>query len=137
MLHENNGGGQNGQIVNDQTCTYGELLFRSSKIGNLILHCEKHSTTSTTQPTINRLVVLAMEPSVARVAAILGVLWAGAGYVPLNPHDPDSRFVGILAASGAFCIVTTSDQEERMRAIAKQVSQNYLDSSSRNRCSVG
>jgi amino acid adenylation domain-containing protein len=141
LLHENstdtNGGGQNGQIVNDQTCTYGELLFRSSKIGNLILHCEKHPTTYTnTQPPINRLVVLAMEPSVARVAAILGVLWAGAGYVPLNPDDPDSRFIEIVSASGAFCIVTTSDQEERMRAIAKQVNQNYVDSSSLNRCSV-
>ncbi|WP_405392303.1 amino acid adenylation domain-containing protein [Streptomyces sp. NBC_01102] len=46
-------------------------------------------------------VAICAEPSVSLVVAILGVLKAGAAFVPLDPGYPPARLAGLLADSGA------------------------------------
>lgn len=50
------------------------------------------------------------------VTAILGVLMAGAAYVPLDPRHPDSRLAGLVGRIGAAVVVTDDDLAARARA---------------------
>ncbi|EOD66689.1 non-ribosomal peptide synthetase, partial [Amycolatopsis vancoresmycina] len=45
------------------------------------------------------------DPGVGFVTAVLGVLWSGSAYVPLDPTLPVARLAGLLADSGAASIV--------------------------------
>jgi amino acid adenylation domain-containing protein len=49
---------------------------------------------------------LLVEPSLAMVAAVLGVLEAGGAYVPLDPTYPTERLAYMLADSGARVLLT-------------------------------
>lgn len=57
----------------------------------------------------SRVAVLA-EPSAAMVAAALGVLRAGAAYVPLDQAQPDGRIAAVLADSRVAAAVVTGDR---------------------------
>lgn len=50
------------------------------------------------------------------VTAILGVLMAGAAYVPLDPRHPDSRLAGLAGRIGASVVVTDDELAVRARA---------------------
>ncbi|UEM25114.1 amino acid adenylation domain-containing protein (plasmid) [Skermanella mucosa] len=52
-------------------------------------------------------VALWFEPSLEMPAAILGVLRAGAAYVPLDPHYPADRVAHALEDSGVAAVLTT------------------------------
>ncbi|HEX5851851.1 MAG TPA: amino acid adenylation domain-containing protein, partial [Solirubrobacteraceae bacterium] len=54
------------------------------------------------------------EPSLELPAAILGVLKAGAGYLPLDPEHPRERLDFVLADAGASVIVTNRQLLERL-----------------------
>ncbi|MDX5572987.1 amino acid adenylation domain-containing protein [Streptomyces sp. ID01-9D] len=54
-------------------------------------------------------VAVCAEPSVSLVVAILGVLKAGAAFVPLDPGYPPARLAGLLTDSGAAVAVVQSD----------------------------
>ncbi|MEG8183985.1 amino acid adenylation domain-containing protein [Nocardia terpenica] len=53
------------------------------------------------------LVGVCLERGVELVPSLLGVLQAGAGYVPLDPVNPAERLSYVLADSGARVVVTT------------------------------
>ncbi|ASR33933.1 non-ribosomal peptide synthetase [Prauserella marina] len=57
-------------------------------------------------------VALAVPRSIELVIAILGVLKAGAAYLPLDPEHPASRIDFMVADSGAKLTVSTVDQGE-------------------------
>ncbi|MDA8018155.1 MAG: amino acid adenylation domain-containing protein [Thermoanaerobaculia bacterium] len=59
-------------------------------------------------------VAVLLPRSVSAVVAILGVLEAGAAYVPIDPGDPDARITTLLAESGASAVVTTRNQLARI-----------------------
>ncbi|WP_341716335.1 amino acid adenylation domain-containing protein [Micromonospora sp. FIMYZ51] len=48
------------------------------------------------------------------VPALLGVLKAGAAYLPLDPAQPAERIAYLLADAGARTVVTTSDQADAL-----------------------
>ncbi|QMU69823.1 non-ribosomal peptide synthetase [Streptacidiphilus sp. P02-A3a] len=51
------------------------------------------------------------ERTPAAIAAIWGILRAGAGYLPLEVRHPDARLAGLLSDSGArFCLVEAGQQ---------------------------
>ncbi|MER5631507.1 non-ribosomal peptide synthetase [Streptomyces nitrosporeus] len=50
-------------------------------------------------------VALLMPPSAEMVVAALGVLRAGAAYVPLHPGDPEARLRAVLADAGVAALV--------------------------------
>lgn len=63
------------------------------------------------------LVAVAASPSVDLVVALLGILRAGAAYVPLDPHAPPDRLAAILRAAGDPPVVVGSgDAGERWAA---------------------
>ncbi|MFL6137844.1 MAG: non-ribosomal peptide synthetase [Frankiaceae bacterium] len=52
------------------------------------------------------------------VPAILGVLMAGAAYVPLDPEYPDARLAGLIRRVGADVVVTDEGLADRTRTCA-------------------
>lgn len=53
-----------------------------------------------------RPIALCMEPSPELVVGILGILKAGAAYVPLDPANPPARLASVLRQAGAGLVVT-------------------------------
>ncbi|MGW5049829.1 non-ribosomal peptide synthetase [Actinokineospora sp. NPDC004072] len=56
---------------------------------------------------------LLVEPSTAMVAAALGVLRAGAAYVPVDAAHPDQRIAAQLADAQVACVLTTEAAKDR------------------------
>ncbi|MFI6157222.1 amino acid adenylation domain-containing protein [Kitasatospora sp. NPDC051170] len=58
------------------------------------------------------------EPSTALVAGVWGVLYAGAGYLPLSPEYPEDRLRYMLEDSGTRVVLTQEHLRERLAALA-------------------
>ncbi|NLV23654.1 MAG: amino acid adenylation domain-containing protein, partial [Deltaproteobacteria bacterium] len=80
--------------------TYGELNARANRIAHDLR--EKGVAPDT-------LVGLSLERSVDLAAAILGILKAGGGYLPLDPHYPAERLTYMVEDARLQYLVTTSD----------------------------
>ncbi|WP_086838998.1 non-ribosomal peptide synthetase [Amycolatopsis kentuckyensis] len=52
------------------------------------------------------------DPGVGFVTAVLGVLWSGAAYLPLDPALPVARLAGLLGDSGATAVVVGAGFED-------------------------
>lgn len=66
---------------------------------------------------------LLLERSAELVVAILGVLKAGAAYVPLDPDQPDERLGGILQEAELDLTITAPGAEQRVQACGGDPSQ--------------
>ncbi|HEX8242472.1 MAG TPA: AMP-binding protein, partial [Longimicrobium sp.] len=80
--------------------TYAELDARANRIAH-------HLLARGAAP--GGLVGLCVERSLETVAGILGILKAGAAYLPLDPAYPDERIAHMLADSGARLVLTTAE----------------------------
>ncbi|OON32457.1 hypothetical protein BSA16_05430 [Micromonospora sp. Rc5] len=60
-----------------------------------------------------QLVGVLVEPSVAMVAAVLGVFRADAGYVPVDRSDPGRRLGAMFADAGVVAVVTSAATRNR------------------------
>ncbi|UII31874.1 amino acid adenylation domain-containing protein [Fulvivirga ulvae] len=79
------------------TMTYGELLVRAKRLGSsLRLRGAER----------NKPVGIVMERSVDMLVGILGILFSGAPYLPLDPSAPNSRNSRILSLAGANLVLT-------------------------------
>ena len=90
-----------------RSLTYGELDTRSSQLARLL---REHGVERGDR------VGLFFPKAVESVVAMLGVLKAGAVYVPLDPHAPPRRVAAIAQDCGVRALVTTA---ERLRSIPK------------------
>src|SRR5215207_4501457 len=61
-------------------------------------------------------VAVCLERTPDAVAAILGALKAGAGYVPLDPAHPSARLATVLADARPVAVVTSSAVVDRLPA---------------------
>ncbi|RKT12104.1 amino acid adenylation domain-containing protein [Streptomyces sp. 1114.5] len=61
---------------------------------------------------------LYVEPSVDLVAGAWGVLYAGAGYLPLSPEYPEDRLRYMVEDSGTRIVLTQAHLRERLAALA-------------------
>ncbi len=77
--------------------TYGELLARSNQVAQLLRRQGVGPET---------LVGIAMERSLDLVVGLLGILQAGAAYVPLDPGYPPERLAYMLADSQVKTVLT-------------------------------
>jgi surfactin family lipopeptide synthetase C len=85
-------------IDGDERVTFGELRRRSDGVAQRLR----------ARGVDRGIVGVFMERSADAVAAILGVLKAGAAYLPLEPGEPSERLRFMLADSEARLVVTTS-----------------------------
>ncbi|SFW61371.1 non-ribosomal peptide synthetase [Chitinophaga sancti] len=78
--------------------TYGMLSGRVKQVATALIQ----------QIGVQRgdLVGIMMDNSVETPVALLGILFSGAGYVPLDRNNPPGRLQGIIEESGCKCIIT-------------------------------
>ncbi|MFD9880826.1 non-ribosomal peptide synthetase [Streptomyces alboflavus] len=55
-----------------------------------------------------------VEPSNAMIAAVLGVLYAGAAYVPADPAHPDQRIADVFADAGVSAVIVADGTSGRL-----------------------
>ncbi|MBS4742087.1 non-ribosomal peptide synthetase, partial [Bacillus velezensis] len=77
--------------------TYGELNARANRIARILMDCGV---------TADKRVGILTKPSLEMAAGVLGVLKAGAAFVPIDPDYPEERISYILQDSGAKLLLT-------------------------------
>ncbi|MFP2957510.1 amino acid adenylation domain-containing protein [Myxococcus sp. 1LA] len=92
-----------------RSLSYRELDARSRAIAN-------HLRNLGVGP--GALVGICLERSAELVAAMLGVLSAGAAYVPLDPVHPEDRLKYMLEDSGAVVVLTSRASRDKVAGIA-------------------
>lgn len=80
--------------------SYGELDARSSQLGNYLV---RHYGVGP-----NTIVALFLDRSIASIIAILGILKAGAAYLPLDPSHPSERNAFMLSAARPRAVLAIS-----------------------------
>ncbi|MBB5933363.1 thioester reductase domain-containing protein [Streptomyces zagrosensis] len=83
----------------EQRMSYTELTTAARRVANLL-------TARGLGP--GSLVAIALPRGIDAVTAILGTLYAGAAYCPLDPGAPTSRTTALLAAAEAGAVLTTA-----------------------------
>jgi amino acid adenylation domain-containing protein len=82
-----------------QSCTYAELNARANQLAR---HLRAQGVTT------EMLVGLSTERSIDMVVGLLGILKAGAAYVPLDPSYPTDRLTYMVEDAGISVLVTQS-----------------------------
>jgi amino acid adenylation domain-containing protein/non-ribosomal peptide synthase protein (TIGR01720 family) len=92
--------------------SYGELNARANGVARrlLSLGVEKGAIVGT-----------CMERSVDLVVGLLGILKAGAAYLPIDNSYPDGRIAFMLDDAQAAVVLTTSASADRVRGLARHV----------------
>ncbi|MEH2352884.1 MAG: AMP-binding protein [Nostoc sp.] len=90
----------------DQQLTYRELNTRANQLAH-------HLQAIGVEPEV--LVGLCVERSVEMVIGLLGILKAGAAYVPLDPEYPTERLSFILEDTQARVLLTQQSLLDRFR----------------------
>ncbi len=86
-------------IAPDRVLTYGELYRRALYLGRILKDRGAEA---------NTLVAVAMEKGWEQVAGVLGVLFSGAAYLPVDPELPKERLWYLLRHGGARLVLTQS-----------------------------
>jgi len=88
----------------EDTLDYAQLETRANRIAHALRAHGVHR---------GALVGLALDRSIDMLAAWLGILKAGAGYVPLDPQFPQERLAYMVADAGLAALVTCSAHADR------------------------
>lgn len=84
-----------------ETTNYGELNHRANQIARYLISLDEWSRDT------NNIVGLCLDRSAAGVVSALGVLKAGAAYLPLDPAYPIERLVFMLSDAQPCALITT------------------------------
>jgi yersiniabactin nonribosomal peptide synthetase len=87
-------------IFRECTLTYGDLFDLARQLGDMLL--EKGCGPNT-------LVAVVMEKGWAQIAGVLGILFSGAAYLPIDPETPQERLEFLLKNGEAHVALTSSD----------------------------
>jgi amino acid adenylation domain-containing protein len=93
--------------------TYAELELRANRLASYLRHRAGVG--------LEERVGLFFERSVDLIVAILGVLKAGAAYVPVDPSSPADRVAFITADAGVVAVLTQTALESRLPTLAVPV----------------
>jgi amino acid adenylation domain-containing protein len=88
----------------DESLTYAELDARANRLAHRLVELGVRPEGR---------VALCMEPCSGAIAGLLGVMKAGAAYVPLDPAAPDERTAFMLAESGARIVLADAASAAR------------------------
>ncbi|GAA3026763.1 amino acid adenylation domain-containing protein [Streptosporangium longisporum] len=91
-------------VAGEVSLTYAELERRAGRLARLLR--------SRGVGVGDRVAVL-LEQSAETAVAVLGVLKAGAAYLPLDPEHPAERLAYVLSDAGARAVVTTPELRDR------------------------
>ncbi len=91
-----------------EALTYRELERRANRVASTLRNAD-------VQP--DERVGVIVEKSINNVVAILGVLKAGAAYLPIDPNYPDERIAFTVSDAGARIMLTDADNRERLAAL--------------------
>jgi amino acid adenylation domain-containing protein len=94
-------------VLGEERVSYGELNRRANRLA-------RHLRALGVGP--ESPVALCLERSTGMLVAILGVLKAGGGYVPLEPGHPQERLAFVLADCAAEVLVSTAAAAEALTA---------------------
>jgi amino acid adenylation domain-containing protein len=89
----------------EATLRYGELVERADLLARRLRQLG-------VGPEV--VVGLWLEPSLAAIVGLLGILWAGGVYVPLDPEAPAERQAAILADAGIDIVLTRGELAARL-----------------------
>ncbi|MCP4119512.1 MAG: amino acid adenylation domain-containing protein [Desulfobacteraceae bacterium] len=92
-------------VTTGKRMTYKELALRAEQIGQM-LQAQGIGA--------NDLVAVVMEKGWEQVAAVMGILWAGAAYLPVDAAMPKVRLRKILENGNVRIALTQSWQQERI-----------------------
>ncbi|HEU0079559.1 MAG TPA: condensation domain-containing protein, partial [Longimicrobiaceae bacterium] len=92
-------------VFRDRTLAYAELVRDADRLARR-LHAAGVR--------VDGRVGILLERGDALVVAVLGILRAGAGYLALDPGNPDERLRFMLADAGATALVTTPELAARL-----------------------
>ena len=95
-------------VFEQTTLSYGELNRRANQLAHRLL-------ARGVRP--DDRVALCIERSLDMVVGLLGILKAGAAYVPLDPAYPAERLAYMLADSAPVALLTQASLHERLRAL--------------------
>ncbi|NEW05816.1 amino acid adenylation domain-containing protein [Paenibacillus sp. SYP-B3998] len=102
-----------------QKITYCELNHRANLVGRNVL--ETYRSTEDVDVKPNTIIAIVMERSADVLPSILGVMKAGAAYLPVDPRYPDERIRFILEDAQAGLIITQSKLLEKLYRIAPHI----------------
>ncbi|MGV9408202.1 amino acid adenylation domain-containing protein, partial [Streptomyces sp. NPDC003667] len=89
----------------DRSWTYGEINARANQLAH-------HLRGAGVRP--DTLVAVCLDRSPDLIAAVLGILKAGAAFVPLDPDYPTDRITYMVEDTGTPLIITSSDLAHRL-----------------------
>ncbi|HWD93730.1 MAG TPA: amino acid adenylation domain-containing protein [Verrucomicrobiae bacterium] len=112
-------------VFGTESFTYEELNWRANQLAQHLKFLGIGAES---------LVAVSMERSLEMVVALLGILKAGAAYVPLDPSFPADRLRFMLEDSKAALLLTRSGEKERLGELAKNIRALCLDTDWRLIC---
>ena len=104
-------------ISPQRTLTYQDLYEQSNQVGHKL---------RSLGATPNQLVAVVMEKGWEQIVAVMGILAAGAAYVPIDLNLPQERFSYLLENSEADIVLTQSWLNEKL-AWAEGIHRLYID----------
>jgi len=104
-------------VSSRRTLTYQELSELSNQLGHKL---------RSLGATPNQLVAVVMEKGWEQIVAVMGIMAAGAAYVPIDPGLPQERLLYLLNSSEADIILTQSWLNEKL-AWPKKVHRLCID----------
>jgi surfactin family lipopeptide synthetase A len=96
-------------LFRDERMTYGELNERANRLAHALRAIGAGP---------GCYIGLAVDRSIDLVVSMLGILKAGAAYVPLEPKLPEARVQHILSTLALKAFVTQRTHEPKVRAVA-------------------
>ena len=89
--------------------TYGQLQQRAQEIGSFLHRCMPPQSP----------VLVFMDKSPACIAAMMGVVYAGCYYTPIDPAMPESRMERIVSVLKPGCILAESRYAQKAAALSE------------------
>ncbi|MCL2535395.1 MAG: amino acid adenylation domain-containing protein, partial [Nocardiaceae bacterium] len=105
-------------VSGDTRITYRDLDARSNRLARWLIERGIGAES---------VVAVAMARSVDLVAALVGIVRAGAAYLPVDPNYPRERIEFVLADARAVCVLTDDASAERVADAAGDVPVVRLD----------
>ncbi|WPO69809.1 non-ribosomal peptide synthetase [Streptomyces sp. KN37] len=99
-------------VFEGESVSYAELDFRANQLARLLMARGVGAES---------VVGVCLERGVELVVALLGVVKAGAAYLPVDPEYPAERIAYVLEAAGAASVVTTGALESLLPADVMRV----------------